>query len=92
MLLLPECLGPGGRNDLGDLAVGHVGQARQDFAQVSIRFDAPAPAAFNDGVEDGAAIPGVGLADEQPVLLAQRRGVSLRAKPARDLRVKTSHL
>jgi hypothetical protein len=31
-------------------------------------------AALDDGVDDGTALPGFGLADEQQVLLAHRRG------------------
>ena len=30
-------------------------------------IDGAAAAAFDDGVEDGAAVPGSGIADEEPV-------------------------
>ena len=32
-------------------------------------FDTPAPAAFDHGVDDGATLTGMSLAEEQPVLL-----------------------
>jgi hypothetical protein len=40
-------------------------------AQVSIRIESTASAAFNDGIQDGATFAGLGFADEQPVLFAE---------------------
>lgn len=61
---------PGLRCDIGDLPVGHVRQAGEHVAQVSKGIKAPAAAVFDEGVNDGAALSGVGLADEEPVLFA----------------------
>lgn len=54
--------------------VGHGRQAGEDVAQISERFDAVAQARDDDRVEDGAALAGVGMADEQPVLPADGGG------------------
>jgi hypothetical protein len=54
--------------------VGHVGQAREHVLEVSVGINAPAPAAFNEGINDGGPFSGVGLANEEPVLLSQGRG------------------
>ena len=48
-----------------DLVVFHGGQATQHIGQVFLRIDAAAAATLNDGVDDGAAPAGVGMADEQ---------------------------
>lgn len=42
--------------------------------EVVAGVDAQAPAVFQDGVEDGAALAGIGVAEEQPVLLSQGGG------------------
>ena len=41
------------------------------MAQVSIRIETAASAAFDDGVEDGAAFSGLGFADEQPISFSE---------------------
>jgi hypothetical protein len=61
--------GPGFRGYFGDLVVGHFGQASQDVLEVSAGINGPAPAAFDEGVNDRAAFSGIGLAHEKPVLL-----------------------
>ena len=53
-----------GRN-LGDLAVGQVGQTRENIPEISIRIDPATAAAFNDRVKDRCPFSGVGFADEQ---------------------------
>ena len=60
--------------DFGDLAVGHVGQAGEDFTKISEGIKPATAAAFNDGVDDRADLTGIGVADEEPVLLADGRG------------------
>ena len=66
--------GPGLRGGFGDLGGGHLGQAGEDVAQVGQRVEAPAAAAFDDGVEDGGSLACVGGSDEEPVFLAYRGG------------------
>jgi hypothetical protein len=61
------------RCDLGDLVIGHVGQASQDVAEIGEWIKAAPTAVFNDRVDDGAALAGIGIADEKPVFLAQCR-------------------
>jgi len=53
------------------LPVGGVRQAGEDVTQVREGIETATAAAFDDGVEDGAAFAGFGLADEQPVLFAE---------------------
>ena len=50
------------------MLVGHARQAHQNVLKVGKRFHAAAAAAFDDRVEDGAAVSGVGLANKEPVL------------------------
>jgi hypothetical protein len=52
----------------------HPGQAREHVFEVSVRIKAAAAATLDDGVDNGAAIPGLRFSDEQPVLFAE--GVS----------------
>ena len=47
---------------------------RWKLAQVGVGIEPAAAAALDDGVDDGAALAGVGGADEEPVLLAERGG------------------
>ena len=49
----------------------HAGQAGQHVGEVFLRMDAQATAVFDDGVEDGALLAGLFIADEQPVLGSQ---------------------
>ena len=62
------------RGELVDRAIGGVGQPGEHVAQVGERIDTAAATAFDDGVEDGAALASVGGTDEQPVLFAQGGG------------------
>ena len=66
-------LGPSFGDDFGDLPVGHVGQAGEDVAQIGKRINGAPATVFDEGVNDGAALAGIGIADEEPVFLAQRR-------------------
>ena len=56
--------------------VGHVRQAREHFPQVGVGIKAATPAAFDHGVDDGAALAGLGFADEEPVFLADGGGAN----------------
>ncbi len=62
-------LGPGRWGDSGDSMVGHVGQAGQHIMEISEGIQPSASAVFNDSINDSAALAGIGVADEQPVLL-----------------------
>ena len=57
--------------DLGDLAVGHVGQPSEDVFQISIRVEVATPAAFDDGINDGTAFTGIRIPDKEPVFLSK---------------------
>ena len=61
--------------------VGHRRQEGEGVAQVGERFFAVAQARDDHRVEDGAALSGVGMADEQPVFLAGWRSVARRFQP-----------
>lgn len=65
---------PSLRGEVFHLPVGGGGQFGQHIAQVSVRIQTTPAAAFDEGVEDGAAFSGLGLAEEQPILFAQGRG------------------
>ena len=67
-------LRPGFGREVLDLPVGRRGQPGEHVAQVGERVEAAAAAAFDDGVEDGAAFAGLGFADEEPVFLADGGG------------------
>ena len=67
-------LGPSFGCHFLDLPVGQRRQAGEDFAQVGLRIDAAAAAGFDDREEDGAALAGLGFADEEPVLFAHGGG------------------
>jgi hypothetical protein len=67
-------LGPGLRGDVLDLPVGQVREAGEHVAEVGVGIDPPAAAAFDDRIEDGSALAGLGLADEEPILFADGRG------------------
>ena len=54
--------------------VGQVREAGEDIPEIGIGVQPPPAAALNDGVNDGAIFPGPGLADKEPVLLAQGGG------------------
>ena len=65
---------PSLRGDHGDLAGGHLRQAREHAAEVGLRVDPAAAAAFDDGVEDGSALASVRGSEEQPVLFVGSGG------------------
>ena len=73
-LQLQRSFSPGGGNDFGDLAVGHVGQPGEHISQISIRIDAATTAALDDRVEDRASLSGGGLSDEELVFLFDSSG------------------
>ncbi len=75
MALSGEWLGfsPGFRGHVLDLPVRERGQAGEHVAQVGLWVDATAATGFDDREQDGAALACLSLADEQPVLLADRR-------------------
>ena len=50
--------------------VGHAREAGDDIAQVGVGVESPAPATFDDGINNGAAFARFGLADEEPVLFS----------------------
>ena len=55
-----------------DLPVGHRGKPCEDVAQVGVGVDAAAAATLDNGVEYRAALAGIGIAQEQPVLFFMR--------------------
>ena len=54
-----------------DLPVGHRGEPGEHVTQVGVGIDAAAAATLDDGVKDGAALAGIGIAQEQPVLFSK---------------------
>lgn len=56
----------------GDLVVGHGGQTIQNVPEVGQGVEAAPATALDDGIDHGTALPGAGLAYEQPVLLFMR--------------------
>ena len=59
-------------SDVLDLPVGHEWEPCEYIAQVSVRIDAAGAATLDDGIEDGAAFAGIGIAEEEPVFLFMR--------------------
>ena len=49
--------------------IGHRRQAPEQVAHVDQRIEAAALAGGHDGVDDGRTLAGVGMPDEEPVLL-----------------------
>ena len=66
--------GPGFGGEVFYLPVGGRWQAREDVTQVRKGIDATTAAAFDDGVQDGAAFASLSFADEQPILFAEGGG------------------
>ena len=66
--------GPGFGREVFYLPVGRVRQAGEDVTQVSEGIESTTTATFDDGVEDGATLPGLGFTDEQPILFAESGG------------------
>jgi hypothetical protein len=54
--------------------VGHVGQAGEDFTKISVRVKAASAAAFDEGINNGAAFTGPGVTHKEPVFLADVKG------------------
>ena len=54
----------------------HAGQPCQDVGEVFLEVDAQAAAVFYDGVEDGAFLTGLFIAEEQPVFGSQLGGAN----------------
>lgn len=58
------------------MPVGHVGQAGENFTKISKRVKTASPTVFDDGVNDGAGLAGVGITDEEPVFVANGGGAN----------------
>ena len=56
------------------LGAAHVRQSGEQVGEIRERFDPMSFACFQDGVDDRAAVPRVGMANEQPVLGAEFGG------------------
>ena len=56
------------------MPVGHRGEPGEHVAQVGVGIDAAAAATLDDGLKDGAAVTGIGIAQEQPVLFPKSGG------------------
>jgi hypothetical protein len=54
--------------------VGHGRQPGQDVAQIGVGGVAEALAGNDDRVDDGGTLAGLGMSDEEPVFLSNRRG------------------
>ena len=65
---------PGIWRKIFDLCSGGGWQPREDVPKVLEGIDLPAAARFDDGVDQGAAVAGIGFPDEEPVLLADGGG------------------
>jgi len=65
---------PGLGRDFRDLPVGHGGQAREHVAEISEGIETASAATFNEGVNDGTALTGLGIADEELVFLPMAVG------------------
>ena len=66
--------GPGFGREVFYLPVGGRRQPSEDVTQIGIGIESTTAAAFDDGVEDGAAFSGLGFADEQPILFPKGGG------------------
>lgn len=71
---MPLDFGPSLRRNILDLPVGHGGETCEDIAQVGVRIDMATATGFDEGVEDGAAVTGGGIAEEEPVFLSDGGG------------------
>lgn len=58
------------------LKVGRVRQAGENFVEITIGIQATVAAAFDVGIDNGAELSGIRLADEQPVFLANDSGTN----------------
>ena len=79
---------------------GHAGQAGEHVPHVGERVDAAALARYDDRVDDGGAVAGVWVADEEEVLFPMADGLmafsirllSSRVQPCSKWATKVSHL
>src|SRR5580658_8628636 len=51
-----------------------MGQPGQHVFEVSVGIDVAPPAAFDEGVDDGASLTGSGFSDKEPVLFSHGGG------------------
>ena len=65
--LAAACLEPVGRDEAGGLAGFHGRQAGEHVGKVFLGIDTQAAAVFHDGVEDGALLSRLLIAQEKPV-------------------------
>jgi hypothetical protein len=56
-------------NNVFDLTIGHGWQPSQNVTQISIGFDAMTSAAFNNRVNDCAAVARIGITEKQEALM-----------------------
>ena len=68
---MPSSCCPGFGNDVFNLPIGHGWQPPQYVVQISVGFDPVTATAFDNRVDDGAAFSGLGVTEEQPVLLSK---------------------
>ena len=61
------------RCKVGDIPVCAFGDAGEHVAQILMRIDAASAATFDNRVDHGAALSGLGVSKKQPVLLADSR-------------------
>jgi len=69
--LAAACLEPVGRDEAGGLAGIHGGQAGEHVGKVFLGIDSKTAAVLNDGVEDGALLSRLLIAQKQPVFGTQ---------------------
>jgi len=67
---------PGIWREIFDLSSGSGWEPREDVPEVFEGIDLSAAAGFDDRVDQGAAVAGIGIADEEPVLLADGGGAN----------------
>lgn len=67
-------LRPGFWGEIFYLPIRRRRQPNEDITQVSSGVEATTTAAFHDGVQDCAAVPGFGFADEQPIAVSDGGG------------------
>ena len=66
---------PRGRQEVVEFVlIGHPGQAREDVLDVDEGVDPVPLAGDDDGVNDSGAVSGLGMTNEHPVFLPDRRG------------------
>ena len=61
------------RREFANLPVCALGDAGERVAQILMRIDAASAATFDNRVDHGAALSGLGVSKKQPVLLADSR-------------------